>query len=202
MNNTINLKWRGPFILGDKKNLLQNIPDSEAIYLFCFRLGQKDEYIINYVGETENINHRLTNHYKLTWSGKYSLLEFNRKEIDIIHYGEHDLYNINLYKDKAYFSEKMKAAIQNNLNNQFIFYAEPEYQKPLKNFDGKNELKAIEGAIQIHLYRKHETRQYILTPVSSYKLFNYTIINDFSNLKNKTIKGLEEYIKTPYLNLK
>ena len=194
MKNMITLNWNGPFSFSELVTDNSIIENREGIYLFC--LKNKSDYLIYYVGESNKLYDRLKKHNNEFFKGNYSLVNMEHynlyNEINIINLGKCELSNFS-YNTKE-FKNKFKDEIIRNIDQTFVFIAYPFYEKPLFNFKGKVS-QGIEGAIQTHLYRNQNTRQYLTTKISTYNLTGYKIINIYPDTIN--INGLPKEIKTP-----
>ena len=181
------LYWRGPISFAsfsEKKMPADHIEmDRTGVYLHCFRMGEA--FVVIYVGKAAptSIWKRNRHHYENINSFSYAL--FDWKKIDT--HGDLDVTFIPNYDDKL--QRKFEADPAELIRRIRLFYA------PVLN---EENIRGIEGAIQIHLWRNMATRKYLITPISNYGLKGFVLKNEFDS--KDVILGLEgekRIIRTP-----
>ena len=169
---SITLKWKGPLFYKDfeEGSVDFKFPDFNkgGIYMWC--LDYKGKKYIDYVGQASNFRRRhLKEHFPKLKNATYSLCDIKKfkstGKLDIIHISgycfvqpDNEMINENLFEHEIYFAEMSEEINGNNLETS---------------------RKMIEGALQIDLFLKYETRAYLTTNVSNYNLRNTIIINEF-----------------------
>jgi hypothetical protein len=141
---------------------------------------------VTYVGKTESSLWRRNQvHYTNIEKFLYHFFDLSTFESqEVLNFAFIPLYESHEKKETKETKEQMKKAM-------WLFYA------PIAN-ELVEYIRKIEGAIQIHLWRKMETRKYLVTPVSDWSLRGYVIKNDFES--NDRILGFEpenRVIETP-----
>jgi hypothetical protein len=156
----ITLRWQGGFSLSDLDNHAEGDIRQAGVYLWC--LGQDNgPYGIVYVGKAASILQRLQAEKSEIKNGSASLFGIGTgSPFEVVYC-------------PGYHGQCTEEVIQANLTGIRILYAIP-------GGSWHSRVKDIEGAIQIHLWRKPETRQFLITGVSSWNLRDVTIENTFS----------------------
>jgi len=186
MNIKIRLNWNGPVNWSDLENnhLQDYLEEMQQPGVYCHCLGPYPENIYSpfYVGKADSIINRQWQH--LNYLNNYSATLFNLPEaID-------RLINPDIAFLPEYDLKPNDVIIRRNKALSAIFYA---------TVSSGQDIEAIEGAIQIYLIKKSETRALLITKPSSYRLRNTTINNDYSRITSQgiTLKGMPDMIITP-----
>ena len=187
-NNVVPLVWRGPFTLQDFQAELQGQPEDKAeaarpgVYLHC--LQRNAEYYITYVGKADSIAVRQVQHLRMMNHRRSSLINIERfgqtSDIDITYIPD--------YSNEALFTND---ALQSNLQSTKVFFSSvPD--------DHIIDTELIEGALQIHLWQRMETRKYLLGTkmVSSWR-YRGLIQSNLDRLHPSRILGIEPEIVCP-----
>jgi hypothetical protein len=175
----IELKWRCLENLFDKDPVAwpDDLLGPQGVYLWTIKT--ETGYLILYVGKPSELKSRLVQEKKEIEKGQSVLVEFDRfsemltsKYIPTYHDPQrHDLSRL---------VEEMKKLI-------VVFVATvPDDFDPAM----------IEGALQIFLLSRSDTRRYLLTGPSSYALRGVTIQNNFGDA---IFRGLHAEITTPVM---
>jgi hypothetical protein len=188
------LHWRGPVsfeCFKEKKVPPDHVElDNTGVYLHCFRMGER--FVVTYVGKADatSIWQRNQQHYRNI--SKFLSVFFDWKRFDT--QSDLDVTFIPNYDDKLEREAgKDREELRRRIN---LFYAPVSEDK---NSEEKN-IRGIEGAIQIHLWRNMATRRYLITPISNYSLRDKVIENVFDS--KEVILGFEGekgIIRTPRL---
>ena len=166
----LNLIFSKSFLLKDYKNC----PEGGGIY-FHYIKTENNNYNIIYVGECLSFLLRQEEHFKYYDKYRATLFEIENGELNIKYIPDYD--------SKENF-QKLKDEL---INKIYVICGKFENE-----FEGS--LKAAEGAIINQLYRRSETRKYMLNARSNYILRNTEI-----NLKEMDVDflGLPTKIITP-----
>lgn len=169
---TISLKFSKSFLLEE----FINYPAGGGIYFHYIKNTKDNTYRIIYVGECQSFELRQKEHLSYYGKNKYSLFEIEDGELNIKYIPDYDSSeNIDEIKKKTISSVFTTCGIIENLGDN-------------------NTYKEVEGAIINHLYRKGESRKFLLNTNKKYTLRNTEI-----RLLNMDVKlfGLDDKIITP-----
>lgn len=170
--NKLKLKFSKSFLLKDFKHC----PDREGIYFhYIFDNGYNR---IIYVGECLSFQLRQKEHYTYYDKFRYSLFEIENGELNIKYIPDYDSPD-----DFQTLKEELK-------NKIYVICGEFE-NKPFCSF------KEVEGAIINFLYRKSETRKFLLNTRTNYVLRNTEIFLEGMDIK---LFGLPSILFTPNAN--
>jgi hypothetical protein len=182
---TVELNWQGPIpaagFVADWRAVQKRYPElsGPGIYLWCVKKG--GIFVIVYVGMSTKVLGRLCTEMNDIKEWQSVLLNLPaRGPINDAH------FNYAYVPDHDSRKGLPANLGDRNLARYRIFFARLNKMK-------RSELTAIEGAIQLHLRGKTETRRYLITGVSSYGLRGTVLM---SNCPCR-ILGLEEPITTP-----
>lgn len=183
----INLNWQGPIFYKDFEDgsIDTKHPDIQigGIYIWC--LDYKGKKFVDYIGQSDNIKRRhIKEHFPLIKNATYSLCDIKKfkltGKLDIVHISgfcflqpSKEMINDNLYEHEIYFTE-----MATNINGSNL----------------KTSREMVEGALQIDLFLKHDSRVFLTTSVSNYSLRNTIIYNNFNNVD---FYGLNSKIISP-----
>lgn len=186
MMRTITLNWQGPIRMKDLEtnNKIYDDLNKTGVYLWCAK--QYDKYVIVYVGKANNIATRLCQEVGTINNGLSTL--FNITD-DSENWTDENL-DCKYLPNYSNWDDDAKALAETNKEHLYIFYSAIEINDETPDLNMQ-----VEGAIQIHLWRKTETRKYLITGVSSWNLRNAIIHNHFP--ADITIIGLDRTIETP-----
>lgn len=172
-NKSIKLNWRGPVDfdkLEDDRYMQKWNSDmnNAGIYLHCYEITLQQKYAITYVGiSDDSIIERNKTHLSKTKNGECTLFNFKDKDI-----------NFDIIYCSAYLSfEDKKKYVEPNIKTCKLFYATHTKEKFITDFGKmtkKRVLLPLEGALQFELWRKEESRKYLITSVSNYSLKKLT----------------------------
>lgn len=159
----ISLIWQHYGALGDfAARPLKKIPEIESPGLYMHLLPISGKFAVTYVGST---NHLLNRQYQQASAVKCGLGA-------IIHKPEEAQAHPYITYVPSYDSFPSQSQdIDYTLQETLVLCA------PLDAID--YDLKGLEGAIQLHLWRYADTRKFLLTGVSTYRLRNCVIRNGF-----------------------
>lgn len=176
MTEEILLSFSGPFRLSEiPNNVDSSLVNTGGIYLFT--IEQNEIYYIYYVGQSYNMVNRNIQHKRDFTNKRWTLF---KRETDKS--GNLTGLEFAFIPGIDNFGEEESKLAQQNIHETWVFLG-----KFLNEHNYRYE--AIEGAIQLYLLRKADTRKFMVTCVSEYtfrSFINYKFRD--SNLK---VFGLE-----------
>ncbi len=156
-----------------------------GIYLHCFK-SNDELYVPFYVGKADTIINRQQEHRRSIRRRKATLLSLKDKErpTDILFIPDYGYVG----GDKPDNVEKrITELIEININSTHVVFGITEADQ---------DLYELEGALQIHFWKKSDYRRHLITHPSNYSLRNCEITNNLSGLKDATVQGLDKKIQT------
>lgn len=172
----IKLIFSKPFLLKD----IDECPNGSGIYFHYFKNNGGKNRII-YVGESRSFKSRQQEHLFYYNNNKYLLFGLENDNLNVKYIPDYDSP-----KDLGKNFDIIKKEVISNIN---VICGEIE-DKSICN------LKELEGAIIIHLYRNSETRKFLMNTRVNYGLRDTMIILDGIDAN---LYGLPDIIKTPVL---
>ena len=173
----VNLMWRGPYPLRGIESKLTSLSEEDAkgqgVYLHC--LETEKEYDVVYIGKADSIIDRQGQHAYMLEHKRYSLVNVNSfragKGLDIMWIPDYGM------------GEPDNKLVQSNIDAFTVYFAKVKEVPPL----------IVEGALQVHFWRKMDTRRFLLTQKISGWSYRGKIRNEIPN-DIKPIRGLDDII--------